>query len=125
MKPLSEWIKERIKSIQEGMRHVEDQSLSRYQWYELAMKDVLAELKAREEAEKESNDLWKDEMRKGELKARKAKEQERPATGPHPDSDPHRLTGYRGNWPDMHPYSSAKPPVDYRDDSTAGRQDHE
>ena len=48
MKTLSEWIKERIKSIQEGMRHVEDQSLSRYQWYELAMKEVLAELKASE-----------------------------------------------------------------------------
>ena len=50
-------------------------------------------------------------------------EHPKPAPEPHPDSDPHRLTGYRGNWPDMHPYSSAKPPVDYRDDSTAGRQD--
>ena len=51
MKPLRQWIEERIRSIQEGMRHVEDQSLSRYQWYELAMKDVLRELKSREEEE--------------------------------------------------------------------------
>ena len=42
-----------------------------------------------------------------------------PEPEPHPDSDPHRLTGYRGNWPDMHPYSSAKPPPGHRNDSTA------